>query len=56
MFINIIARALSNLFTPARENHLVRLFEIEYAKEARQLKKAGTNITEGFVKEYLNLK
>ena len=56
MFISIIANALTSLLMPAKENQLVRLFEIEYAKEARQLKKAGTEITEKFVKNYLNLK
>ena len=55
--VETIGMGLSRVFrkTP-RESGLVRMFEVEYNKEYRNLRKHGVEVNNDFVRSYLNVR
>jgi len=53
-YTGTMGNSLLNMFRQERsDTSLVRMFRVEYDKEYRWAKKAGVNINEDFVKQFL---
>lgn len=55
MIVGIGKLLVNNMFNSRnhKDNGIVRMFEVEYSKEARAAKRAGVEIDRQFVEEFL---